>query len=77
MKRNKMSYRNKKHGNLYEVITICTDCNNDRRNEKAIIYTKKQSWFTKFRAVIIRLLLPNDVYVRNTDEFCEKFDEVS
>ncbi len=71
-----MTYRNKKHGNLYEVLRICMDCNNTHRNDKAVIYTKKQGWFLKLRIILIRYLLPDELYVRNRDEFCEKFDEV-
>ena len=73
-----MPYIHLKTENSYLLIRTAINCNNDNpiKHEECAIYTREQGWFIKLRLFIIRLLLPEAVYIRNMSEFKEKFDYV-
>ena len=74
-----MHHRNIKTKNLYLVIRNAINCNNtlDSDDDQAIIYTRYEGRFIKLRLFIIRLLLPDSVFIRIESEFNEKFEEVN
>lgn len=73
-----MHYRNIKTKNRYLAIRRAMNCNNTRDNDddNCIIYTRYEGRFIKLRLFIIRLLLPDSVFIRIEKEFNEKFEEV-
>lgn len=72
-----MPYRNKKNNNLYLVIRNALNCNNNcGDDDQTVIYTRYEGKFIRLRLFIIRLLLPDSVFIRNESEFNEKFDEI-
>lgn len=68
-----MHYRNNKLGSTYQVITTALDCNNDRNNDLTTLYTYNSGFLLKVRLFIVRLLLPDSLFIRKYTEFQEKF----
>ncbi len=73
-----MPYINNKTGNMYLVIRDAINCNNTRDNDddECIIYTRYEGRFIRLRLFIIRLLLPDAMFVRIEKEFNEKFTKI-
>ncbi len=70
-----MPYTNNKLGTSYQLITEGLDCNNDRNNDLTVIYTYNKGFLLNVRLFIVRLLLPDHLFIRSYKEFKEKFTE--
>lgn len=70
-----MSYRNNKLGTSYQLIAEGLDCNNDRNNDLTVLYTYNKGFLLNLRLFIVRLLLPDCLFIRSYKEFKEKFTE--
>lgn len=70
-----MRYRNKKLQSYYRKVVEGIDCNNDRNNDLTVIYTRDEGILLRLRLFLIKLLMPNEVFIRSYVEFNEKFIE--
>ena len=68
-------YRNNKLGTSYQLIAEGLDCNNDRNNDLTVLYTYNKGFLLNLRLFIVRLLLPDHLFIRSYKEFKEKFTE--
>lgn len=69
------TYRNKKTGNLYHVVTTATHTEN---MEGMVVYARSDNWLDKILiriAAIALKLIYTVVWVRPVDLFKEKFTE--
>ena len=71
-----MIYRNNKNECEYRIITEGIDCNNNHVHDLTTIYTYNEGFLLGLRLFIIRLLMPDHIFVRNYAEFNEKFTPI-
>lgn len=75
-----MSYVNKKTIGNYEVIRTVINCDNSAENPNSdycVLYTRSEGRLLKLKLFLIRILLPDALFVRTETEFFQKFDEVT
>ena len=67
-----MPFVHKKTGRIYDLIATGLDCTNSRQDTHIVIYVRKCWWARIIRA----LLIPRLVFVREHNEWNEKFTGV-
>ena len=58
-----MTYKNKKNGHLYDFLAAGIDCTNSRDGTEVVVYSPQEN--------------PHLIYVRESEEFYEKFELVT